>query len=240
MGAFKSALDNLQMKEIHLNGRRYTWSNEQVNPTLTRIDRFFCTTEWELLFPSCYLHSLPSLMSDHSPLLLQGELTTTHSPSFRFENFWVMMEGFKEAVQAAWLKPLRSSFTPMKHLHIKLARAAKAIKLWRKTKVRDTRLQLAISKELILRFETAQEERVLTQEDLDLLKALKARALGLAVIEKSRIRQRALLTRIWLGDTNTKFFHLSASSRARKNFIHCVQPPIGNLAVAHEEKEKII
>ena len=86
MGAFKSALDSLQMKEIHLNGHRYTWSNGQANPTLTRIDRFFCTTEWELHFPSCYLHSLPSLMSGHT-LLLQGELTTTHSPSFRFENF---------------------------------------------------------------------------------------------------------------------------------------------------------
>ena len=150
------------------------------------------------------------------------------------------MEGFMEAVLAAWLKPLHSSFTPMKRLHIKLARAAKAIKLWHKTKVGDTRLKPAISKELILRFETAQEERVLTQEELDPLKALKSSALGLAVIEKSRIRQRVRLTRIRLDDVNTKFFHLSASSRARKNFIHCLQPPIGNLAVAHEEKEKII
>jgi hypothetical protein len=88
MGTFKSALDNLQMKEIHLNGRRYTWSNGQVNSTLIRIDRFFCTIEWELPFPSCYLHSLPSLMSDHTPLLLQGELTTTYNPSFCFEIFW--------------------------------------------------------------------------------------------------------------------------------------------------------
>jgi hypothetical protein len=240
MGAFKLALDSLQMKEIHLNGCRYIWSNGQANPTLTRIDRFFYTMESKLLFPSYYLHSLPSLMSDHTLLLLQGELMMTHSPSFCFGIFWVKMEGFKEAVQIAWLKPLRSSFTPMKRLHIKLARAAKAIKLWRKTKVGDTRLHLAISKELILRFETAQEERVLTQEELDLLNALKARALGLAVIEKSRIRQRARLTRIRLDDVNTKFFHLSASSRARKNFIHCLQPPIGNLAVAHEEKEKII
>jgi hypothetical protein len=135
------------------------------------------------------------------------------------------MEGFMEAVLAAWLKPLHSSFTPMKRLHIKLARAAKAIKLWHKTKVGDTRLKPAISKELILRFETAQEQRVLTQEELDLLKALKARALGLAVIEKSRIHQWAHLTHIRLGDANTKFFHLSASSRARKNFIHYLQPP---------------
>lgn len=208
------------MKEIHLNGRRYTWSNGQVNPTLTRIDRFFCTTEWELLFPSCYLHSLPSLMSDHTPLLLQGELTTTHSPSFRFENFWVKMEGFKEAVQAAWLKLLRSSFTPMKRLHIKLARAAKAIKLWRKTKVGDMRLQLAISKELILRFETAQEEHVLTQEELDLLKALKARALGIAVIEnRGSVNGLASLALGWATRTLRSSTYLLAPERVRTSSI---------------------
>jgi hypothetical protein len=39
------------------------------------------------------------------------------------------MEGFKEAIQVAWLKLLRSSFAPLKRLHIKLARATKAIKL---------------------------------------------------------------------------------------------------------------
>jgi hypothetical protein len=87
MGAFKSALDNLLLKEIRLNGRRYTWSNGHASPTLIRIDKIFCTSEWEMLFPNCYLHSLPSLMSDHTPLLLQGELTRTCSPSFRFENF---------------------------------------------------------------------------------------------------------------------------------------------------------
>lgn len=210
------------MKEIHLNGRRYTWSNGQVNPTLTRIDRFFCTTEWELLFPSCYLHSLPSLMSDHTPLLLQGELTTTHSPSFRFANFWVKMEGFKEAVQAAWLKLLRSSFTPMKRLHIKLARAAKAIKLWRKTKVGDMRLQLAISKELILRFETAQEEHVLTQEELDLLKALKARALGIAVIEnRGSVNGLASLALGWATRTLRSSTYLLAPERVRTSSIAC-------------------
>jgi hypothetical protein len=93
MGAFKLALNNLLLKEICLNGHRYTWSNGHASSTLTRIDRIFCTSEWEMLFPNCYLHSLLSLMSDHTPLLLQGELTRTCSPSFRFENFWVNMEG---------------------------------------------------------------------------------------------------------------------------------------------------
>jgi endonuclease/exonuclease/phosphatase family metal-dependent hydrolase len=67
MGAFKAVIDDLSLKEIGLNGRRFTWSNEQDKPTLTRIDRFFYTTDWELTFPTCFLHSLPCLMSDHTP-----------------------------------------------------------------------------------------------------------------------------------------------------------------------------
>ena len=89
MASFKAVIDDLNLKEIGLNGRHFTWSNEQDNPTLTRIDKLFCTLDWELTFPTCFLHSLPSLMSDHTPLLLQGELEHCHNRTFRFENFWV-------------------------------------------------------------------------------------------------------------------------------------------------------
>ena len=99
MGAFKALIDELNLKELLLNGRRFTWSNEQDRPTLTRIDRLFCTPDWELVFPTCFLHSLPSLMSDHTPLLLQGELVHYKNPSFRFENFRVNVDGFTELVQ---------------------------------------------------------------------------------------------------------------------------------------------
>jgi hypothetical protein len=128
------------------------------------------------------------------------------------------MEGFREAIQDAWSKPLCSSYAPLKRLHIKLARTAKDIKAWRRTKVGDTELQLAITKELILWLETT-EDRLLMLKELEFLKVLKACSLGLVVIDKSRICQRARLTHIRLGDANTKFFHLTASSRARNEFI---------------------
>jgi len=49
----------------------------------------------------------------------------------------------------AWNKPV-NSLQPIKRLHIKLARTIKGIKHWKKTKICDTRLQLAIVKEIIL------------------------------------------------------------------------------------------
>lgn len=38
MSRFRSKLNQLELKEIYLNGRRYTWSNERGHATLERID----------------------------------------------------------------------------------------------------------------------------------------------------------------------------------------------------------
>ena len=127
----------------------------------------------------------------------------------------------------------------MKRLHIKMPRVAKGIKRWKKEKIGDTRLQLAIVKEVLLQLEVAQEHRLLTDQKLDLRHRLKARSMGLAAIEKTRIRQRSRLTYIRCGDANTKFFHIRASARRRKNYIHCLYTDEG-IAIAHEEKEKVI
>ena len=100
-------------------------------------------------------------MSDHTPLLLQGELEHYRNLSFRFVNFWVHMDSFKKLVEQVWNRPVHSAL-PIKRLHIKLARVAKGIKRWRKEKIGDTRLQLAIVKEVLLQLEAAQETMTLT------------------------------------------------------------------------------
>ena len=66
-------------------------------------------------------------MSDHTLLLLQGQLDRETNNFFHFENFWVHMDGFKEAVQTAWNRPVTST-QPLKHLQIKMARTAKSLK----------------------------------------------------------------------------------------------------------------
>jgi exonuclease III len=70
MGRFRRFLNDTTLKEVHLTGRLYTWSNKREHPTLSRIDRVFVSNEWEELFPVIDLHSLSSLYSDHMPLLL--------------------------------------------------------------------------------------------------------------------------------------------------------------------------
>jgi endonuclease/exonuclease/phosphatase (EEP) superfamily protein YafD len=102
MTLFKETLDFSQLMEIDLRSRAYTWSNEQNDPTFTRIDRVFGSPEWHLLFPSIDLQALPTMGSDHAPLLLTSDVARQNYSGFRFEAFWVNMPGFYETVQSAW------------------------------------------------------------------------------------------------------------------------------------------
>lgn len=73
---------------------------------------------------------------------------------------------------------------------------------------------------------------------MELRRRLKLRSTGLAVIEKSRMRQRSRLTYIRCGDANTKFFHLKANARSWKNYILCLQNE-GGMVFSQQEKEKV-
>ena len=57
MGQFKDALDKCDLREINLQNRNCTWSNERRNPTLARLDHVFCNAE---CMGHCFRHTRPS------------------------------------------------------------------------------------------------------------------------------------------------------------------------------------
>jgi exonuclease III len=87
MGKFRKLLADLELKELYLNGRRYTWSSERERPTLERLDRVFSTVDWETEYPSSFLSALSSSTSDHCPLLLNPAAQLKTGRRFRFEAF---------------------------------------------------------------------------------------------------------------------------------------------------------
>jgi hypothetical protein len=102
MWVFQSFLDNLQLAELHLHGRLYTWSNEQTHPMLSRIDRAFVCSGWLDLYPHHALRATSSMCSHHAPLLLHTSTLTTLMQRFKFEAIWPRFPGFLEAVAKGW------------------------------------------------------------------------------------------------------------------------------------------
>jgi exonuclease III len=95
MGRFRRFINDLTLKEIPLHGRKFTWSNQQVSPTLVKLDRVLCTVDWEDRFPNCLLQSLASDDSDHCPLLLGLWDNAPGHRRFHFESFWPKLDGFQ-------------------------------------------------------------------------------------------------------------------------------------------------
>lgn len=102
MNKFRSFVDNNKLKELYMHGCRFTWNSEREAPTLRKIDKswFWWTGSW-LGQTTCCRRALSMCAFNHAPLHLTTNATYWPKKRFRFETFWVKLEGFEQAVRDA-------------------------------------------------------------------------------------------------------------------------------------------
>jgi hypothetical protein len=131
MNNFRSAINELEIKEIHLQGWKYTWSSGTATPTMTKIDHIFATREWELAYPHYHLQALSSSVSDHCSMLLTCTPFQRKYKGFRFEMCCLSLPGFMDLVNQSWTALVLAG-NKARLLHIKLSRLAKDLRKWNK------------------------------------------------------------------------------------------------------------
>lgn len=235
MGEFRKLINDLELKELRLRGRKFTWSNDT---TQTRIDRAFCTVEWDLMLPNCSLQAASSSVSDHCPLLLVGNSDVKKYRGLRFESFWPRIQGYMEVVMETWGRDIQVQ-NPFLRLHIKMERLGKALRKWSRSKIGNNRLLLCAAKQLVAILDVVQESRQLTELELALKRDLKAKILGMTAVEKLRVKQQSRLAHIKAAEAQAKIFHVHLNGRKRKNFIQTLEAEGRNIHL-HEEKEEHI
>uniref|UniRef100_J3MDH4 Endonuclease/exonuclease/phosphatase domain-containing protein n=1 Tax=Oryza brachyantha TaxID=4533 RepID=J3MDH4_ORYBR len=155
MGRFRYLLDDLDLKEIPLLGRKYTRSNEGLSPTLFCLDRVFCFSDWEDIFLECLLQSLAYVVSDHCPLTAGLKVKVHGKRRFFFESFGPNLDGFKTLVEESWGTHL-DSVCPVEQFYLKLLCLNKGLQKWSR-KVGNVKLQLDMAKEILHRLEIARD-----------------------------------------------------------------------------------
>jgi hypothetical protein len=147
------------------------------------------------------------------------------------------LEGFEEALREAWVCD-PSIVDPFRRLDALFRNAAEFFQAWGERKVGNIKLKIAMANTLILRFDVAQESRVLTHAEAWLRRTLKHVVLGLASLERTIAQQRSRIRWLREGDANTKLFHAVANGRRTKNFIASVREG-EELVTTQERKNEV-
>ena len=84
---FNAIIENLDLREIALSGRQFTWANRREVPTYEKLDRILATVQWEQKYPLVTVRALTRSGSDHTPLLIDSgkRAHTGNTAHFSFE-----------------------------------------------------------------------------------------------------------------------------------------------------------
>ncbi|KAL4204707.1 hypothetical protein AMTRI_Chr01g133350 [Amborella trichopoda] len=199
---FSDFISRNELLDIPLQGNPFMWSDHSSQPTLSKLDRFLTSLQWDDAFPGSHAMALPKPTSDHCPILLQTHSVYRGPKPFRFELAWLEEPSLSSLI-ARW----SDSFSPLVS-----GRAGRTIPgnfSQTKSSLLSAIQALDLSEES-LALSTA-ESNLRTQLKLDYFSTLKKEEIFW--FRRSRVK--------WLcyGDHNTGYFYRIANCRRRDNSI---------------------
>jgi hypothetical protein len=69
---FNAIIECLDLREIILSGRQFTWASRREIPTYEKLDRVLANVEWEQKFPLVSVRAMTRTGSDHTPLFIDS------------------------------------------------------------------------------------------------------------------------------------------------------------------------
>lgn len=128
--AFNEWISKWGLIEIDLRNRKYTWTNNQENLIMARIDRVFMSTDFEKVFPLARVKALDRIPSDHNPLLVDfGDNQFYGKKRFRFGKWWLQEENFRNVVQKAWTTPCQET-SSLNRWQVRVRNFRKMVRGW--------------------------------------------------------------------------------------------------------------
>jgi hypothetical protein len=120
---FNAVIDSLDLREVTMVVRQFTWANSLPEPTFEKLDRVLMDANWESKFPMVFVRAPLERIegfSDHAPILLTtGTPTPTSKHRFKFELGWLQREGFHDMVKNVWER-LVAANSPIQRWNSKL------------------------------------------------------------------------------------------------------------------------
>jgi hypothetical protein len=223
--------------DLGYEGRSWTFEKRVAGGSFCRVrlDRTLATADWSSRFPDASVRHLAAAASDHGPILFQWRQSqrvqkhTEKTNLFRYEMMWETHDEFSPMMLQAWQNEGKAE--TVQELHNKLAAMAKGLSGWVKSVFGHVRFELRKLREELAdpsRSGPSHAEIKITDKIVEL-----------SHHEEIMWQQRSRIRWLAAGDKNTRFFHLRASQRRKKNKITRLKKPDGAFTDDDQEMGRI-
>lgn len=188
MQDFNHFIDEINLINIPLQGRSFTYSNKRPNPTFSKLDKALLSSHWNDYGVSYDLRDLPATASDHVPLMLR--LSPHVNPlrrTFRFETFWLNYTNIQEIVATAWESVTIQN--PVRRMQQKIYAIQRTLRSWAQEKFQKRDTFLSRSKWVLRQLNTAEERRELNSVEFRLRISIREHIFILAADQETRWKQ---------------------------------------------------
>jgi hypothetical protein len=181
MVEFNEMIADLQMREITLYGRSFTWPNMRPNTSFSKLDRMLLSQHWDSIASHIsYITDLPTPTSDHAPLSLKfKKIDNQVYRTFTFERHWLQYDEAMVLSREAW-DLVQPTNNPAKNLIEKFKRVTRVTTEWSRKKIKSYNKLIQRTKHIIQILDRAEENRILSGPELRLRIALKEHAYSLS------------------------------------------------------------
>lgn len=130
---FYEFVDSNELINVPIFRAQYTWYNYQERPSLSKLDRFLISPEWDDYFAPVFIHTLPRIGSEHVLIWLKGgeALPRSGLTPFKFQNMWLLHPGFVELIKG-WWEDIEVQGHPGQRFRLKLKSIRDRLQVWTK------------------------------------------------------------------------------------------------------------
>lgn len=102
MELFNEFISDFALMDVPVQNRNFTWTNKRPQPTMSKLDRVFMSTDWSTKYPIITLEALEIIISDHAPLVLTCKGIQQRKRRFQLEPFWFGYRTPRAIIQRLW------------------------------------------------------------------------------------------------------------------------------------------
>lgn len=224
--------------DLGYEGRSWTFEKKVAGGVYCRVrlDRGLATADWSSRFPDATVKNMSAVASDHGPILLEWRPANRPSQRgrrFRYEQMWETHPDFSETLAGSWRK--EGVATSVWELKSKLKEVSNHLVRWDRSAFGHVRAELRKLNEELDHMQQDPQRLGPSHMELKVMERIQE----LNHREELMWRQRSRVTWLAAGDKNTRFFHLRASNRRRRNKITRLKNTAGQFIEEESELKSL-